>query len=126
MELPASWGLSTVPRQDGKLDIVGKDDAGRDYRVRTTDTAEVTAKDVQELKEADRESYPNRETGVRTFCKNLVEYGKNKKAVLDSGLEDDLIEAAGPVVHAGLERKGLTVGSTRSYRMGYERIFGGD
>lgn len=121
-ELPGSWGLKTKRRGDGKLDIVGKDDTGHEYRVRTTDTSDVTEKDVRELKKADRESYANPTTRTREYVKYLME-NPRKKDVEDRFL-DDLTEAAGPVVHAGLERKGSTLGSTAAYRRGWDRAFG--
>lgn len=121
-ELPSSWGLKTKRRGDGKLDIVGKDDTGHDYRVRTTDTAEVTEKDVRELKAADRESYANPETRTYDYIKHLT--ANPKKAEQEARDLDDWTEAAGPVVHAGLERKGSTLGSTAAYRRGWDRAFG--
>lgn len=123
-ELPASWGLTTTKRPDGKLDIIGKDDLGGDYRVRTTDGPQITDTDVQELKAADRESYANKEAGIREFCKGIVDYSEKKKSERDLADLDDWTEAAGPVVHAGFERKGLTVGSSRKYRQNYDSVFG--
>ena len=123
-ELPSSWGLKTRKREDGKLDIVGKDDLGAEYKVRTTDSAEITETDIQELKEADRESYPDKSRGAREFCNKLMNHGKQRESARDEAFMDELMEASGPVVHAGLERKGLTVGSTRAYRNGWERAFG--
>ncbi len=125
-ELPASWGLKAVKRDDGKLDVVGKDDSGQDYRVRTTDHAEITETDVQELKAADRESYSNRESGVRSFIKGLEAHGNRRKDAEESNLLDELTEAAGPVVRAGFEREGSTVGSSRKYRANYDAVFGGN
>lgn len=123
-ELPSSWGLKTKRRTDGKLDIVGKTDAGQDYRVRTTDTAEVTEKDVSELKAADRESYSNPETRVYDYIKHLTSNpAKEEREARDL---DDWTEAAGPVIHAGFERGGSTVGSTAAYRRGWDRIFKGE
>lgn len=128
-KLPKSWGLKEKRRTDGKLDILGKDDFGKEYRVRTTDTPEITDKDLSELKAADRESYPNRQAGAKQLMKNLV--GEPEKFLspveqVNAALtfdESDWIAAAEPVVHAGLGRQGCTLGSTRSYRRGWERIF---
>jgi len=105
-ELPASWNLKTQSRQDGKLDIVGKDDAGNDYRVRTTDTSEVTEKDVSELKKADRESYSNPATRTKEYVQHLMDNPKKKRD--EEVLLDDLTELSGPIIHAGLERGGST------------------
>lgn len=100
-DLPASWNLKTKRRSDGKLDIVGKDDAGNEYRARTTDTSEVTEKDVSELKKADRESYSNPQTRTREYVKWLT--SNPRKEEEEHKFEDELTELAGPVVHAGLE-----------------------
>lgn len=126
MELPENWGLSTVKRDDGKLDIIGKADNGDGYRVRTTDHAEITETDIQELKAADRESYSNRESGIRQFCKNLTSHGESKRAREENILLDDLTEAAGPVIRAGFEQERSTVGSNRRYRKNYDSVFGGN
>ncbi|SRR5579871_695848 len=126
-KLPKSWGLKSKRRADGKLDIIGKDDAGQDYRVRTTDTPEITETDLKELHAADREAYPNREAGVRTFMRNLTgepERHMTEMEKVHAALnfdESDWIAAAEPVVHAGLGRQGCTLGSTRGYRRGYEQ-----
>jgi|SRR5579862_1723209 hypothetical protein len=127
MELPSSWNLKTKKRPDGRLDIVGKDDSGNPYKVRTTDTAEVSQKDVEELKLADRENYPNREAGVRAFVNHLCPPDKKEAITLNdmtSFDESEWIAAAEPLVHAGLERKGCTIGSTWAYRRGWDRAFG--
>ena len=129
-EIPASWGLTTSKRTDGKLDIVGKTDAGDSYRVRTTDGPSVTERDLSELHDADRETYANRETGVRQFVEKLTGPPEHKMSLQEMAHaaatfdESDWIAAAEPVVHAGLGRKGLTTGSTRKYRRGWELAFG--
>ena len=121
-ELPESWGLATKKRADGKLDIIGKADNGAPYKVRTTDTGAITETDIQELKAADRESYANRETGVRQFVSGLTEWGQGREAAREAKLYDELTEAAGPVVYAGLEKKGSTTGTSRRYRQAYEQV----
>lgn len=115
-ELPASWGLKTKRRNDGKLDIMGKDDSGNEYRVRTTDTPGITEKDVLELKKADRESYPNPNTRTREYVKWLTD--NPQKEEREKQFEDDLIELAGPVVHAGLERGRPSVEMGSAYERG--------
>src|SRR5262252_9446898 len=105
-ELPSSWGLKTRRRNDGKLDIIGKADTGDEYRVRTTDTSEVTEKDVCELKRADRESYSNPDTRTKEYINYLSE--NPAKEERESKFMDDLIESAGPVVHAGFGKGGST------------------
>ena len=126
MDLPENWGLTTVKRDDGKLDVLGKADNGESYRVRTTDHAEITETDIQELKAADRESYSNRESGVRQFCRRLAGDGESKREREESLFLDDLTEAAGPVLRAGFEQERATVGSSRRYRQNYDSVFGGN
>lgn len=129
-ELPQSWGLTTTKRKDGKLDIIGKTDAGADYRVRTTDGPEVTDKDVQELHDADRETYANRETGVKQFMEKLIGPPEHKPSLQELAHsaatfdDSDWIAAAEPIVHAGFERQRLTTGSTQKFRRGWEHAFG--
>jgi hypothetical protein len=101
-ELPKSWGLKTRKNARGTLDIIGKDDAGNDYKVRTTDAAHITERDITELHAADREAYSNPESGAREFVRNLV--GEKLDTSLDAQLafdESDWIAAAEPVVRAG-------------------------
>lgn len=127
MELPKSWDLTTKERSDGKLDIMGKTDAGTPYRVRTTDGPEVTAHDISELHQADREAYSDRKTAAKQYVDSLVNAGKKYKQERDDKFGADMMEAAGPVAFAGLGRQGHTspfTGSTRAYRQGWERIFG--
>lgn len=122
-ELPKSWGLKTQKRADGKLDIMGKTDAGEDYRVRTTDHDYVSDTDIAELHAADRETYTSREAGARAFCSSLCPK-KEDVPVIDQamGFDDyEWIEAAKPVVAAGFGTK--TFGSTRAFRRNWDRVF---
>lgn len=114
-ELPKSWGLAAQKNAKGTLDIIGKDDAGNPYKVRTTDAGHVTDKDISELRAADRERYSNRESGAREFVRNLIgpQEDKSPEAQLEAQLSFDdheWIAAAEPIVHAGFERSGCTVG----------------
>ena len=121
-ELPKSWGLRTVARPDKKLDIIGKDDAGEDYRVRTTDEDHITQRDIDELHAADRETYANRESGAREFCNQLCPKEDKSVPVLDRAMQFDdpeWIEAAMPIAKAGLGT--ISFGSTHNYRNGVER-----
>lgn len=120
-ELPASWGLKKRKRSDGKLDIIGKTDHGEEYRVRTTDTSEITERDVQELRAADRESYSNPETRTRDFVKHLTAPSPRKQAE-EAREMDEWIADADRVCYAGFEKRGSTLGSTRSYRENYDKI----
>lgn len=124
MELPSSWGLKTKKRDDGKLDIVGKDDLGGEYRVRTTDTAEITERDVQELKDADRESYSDRSKGARELVSKIAAHGKKRQDESEASFTDELMEAAGPVVLAGLEREGSSVNFQRIPQWRWDLAFG--
>ena len=120
-ELPESWGLRTQQRADGKLDIIGRDDAGSEYRVRTTDGDHVTERDLCELHAADREAYTSREAGARAFCNALCPR-EEKVPMIDQALAFDDCEwigAAEPVVAAGFGRRSF--GSTHNYRAGYQR-----
>ena len=105
-ELPKSWGLKTRKNARGTLDIIGKDDAGNDYKVRTTDTEHITERDITELHAADREAYSNPESGAREFVRNLVgpQEDKSPEAVLDRQLhfdDSEWVAAAEPIVRAG-------------------------
>lgn len=119
-ELPASWNLS-VKKEKGKAEVWGKDDAGHDYRVRSCDTPVVTERDVNEIAATDRER-----TTAAAFVKGVVEDGERRRLSRENAFEDELIEAAGPVVHAGLERRGSSVGYSRTYSAAYNRVFGGE
>ena len=129
-QLPKSWGLKTKRRSDGKLDIVGKDDAGREYTVRTTNSSHVTDTDIKELHDADRESYsgPNRaKQAIQRMFGDISNKKPTQQELIHSALtfdDSDWIAAAEPIVHAGFEKKGLTTGSTRAYRRGWEIAFG--
>ncbi len=123
-ELPSSWGLKTKKRSDGKLDVIGWDDAGKDYKVRTCDSGAVTDGDVCAIAECDRERYRSRDQGAWEYVKGLVEAGRAVREAQDNAFQQELEDVAGPVVHAGFERAGATVGSTRAYRRNYERVFG--
>lgn len=121
-ELPESWGLRTERRDDGKLDVIGKDDNGHDYRVRTTDTSQITDKDISELKAADRENYPNRDAGCREFIRNLTGGKKENVPLIEQAMNFDdteWLDAAKPVIAAGFGHKSF--GSSRAYRSGVER-----
>jgi hypothetical protein len=127
--LPKSWGLKTKKRADGKLDIIGKTDYGSEYKVRTTDTSEITETDIRELKAADRESYPDTRTAAKTFVGGLIADGKQRKQAREDAFGEEMVEAAGPVSFALLDRKGHSspfTGSTQAFRHGWERSFGGN
>jgi hypothetical protein len=126
-KLPQSWGLKTKKRPDGKLDILGKTDAGEEYRVRTTDGPDVTNHDLAELHAADRETYSDRKTGAREFVSNLLSGAKQLETQREAEFGEEMVEASGPVSFALLDRKGHSspfTGSTHAYRRGWEIAFG--
>jgi hypothetical protein len=128
-KLPKSWNLKTKKRADGKLDILGKTDAGETYRVRTTDGPEVTDKDVTELRAADRESYSSIKEGSQKFMDGLISESQARERGREDAFAEDMVEAAGPVSFALLDRKGHSspfTGSTHAYRRGWESAFGKD
>lgn len=130
-ELPESWGLTTQQRSDGKLDIIGKDDAGNDYRVRTTDGPEVTSNDLAELHDADRESYPDRATGARMFVDKLTRHGRSREQARQNSFLSDLTGASEEVVRLattngratrpGMIEMPSTYGSTRKLRANWPK-----
>ena len=118
-ELPSSWGLRSKKRKDGKLDIIGKDDLGNDYRVRQTDGPAITERDVREIAAVDRER-----TTAKEFVTDLVRDGQARRETEERVFEDELMEAAGPVVRAGLGSERSTVGYSRRYAANYSKAFG--
>ncbi len=116
-ELPASWNLTTRPNEKGTLDVIGKDDAGAEYRVRRTDHPELTDRDVKEIHEADREFTTSAE-----FVNRLTGEAARRREEQEQQFEDDLMEGAEPVVRAGLGT--IRVGYSRAYARGYEEVFG--
>lgn len=127
--LPENWGLTTKSRPDGKLDIVGKTDAGESYTVRTTDGPGVTDHDIKELRDADRENYSGMSTSqaAKQFVQKIVDHGRKRERDRNESFGDDMIEAAGHVAFGILDRKGCSspfTGSTRAFRRGWERAFG--
>jgi hypothetical protein len=114
-ELPQSWDLHT--RLNGeKCEVWGKSDIGEDYKVRTCDGAGLTENDVAEIAAADRET-----TTAKEFVDNLSAWGRHNQAMREAQFMDELTEAAGPVVHAGLEKAGATVGYSRTYANNFDK-----
>lgn len=128
-KLPKSFGLKEKKRADGKLDLIGKDDSGKEYKAATLDGPQVTDADVERLRIADREAYDNPNTRAKEAIKKLIgepEKPLSQQEYIHQALnfnESEWIEAAEPIVHAGFERRGSTVGSTWAYRNGWDRIF---
>jgi hypothetical protein len=127
-KLPKSFGLKEKKRADGCLDLVGKDDSGQEYKAATLEGPEVTDADVEHLRVMDRETYANPATRAREAVRKVIGEPEDKSALteVEKALtfdESDWIAAAEPVVHAGFQRRGSTVGSTWAYRNGWDRIF---
>jgi hypothetical protein len=128
-KLPKSFGLKEKKRADGRLDLVGKDDSGQEYKAATLAGPEVTDADVTRLRLADRESYPVTERRARDAVRAIIgepEHKPTQAEMITQALtfdESDWIAAAEPVVHAGFQKHGATVGSTWAYRKGWDRIF---
>jgi hypothetical protein len=116
-ELPASWDLTVKQNALGKAEVWGKADDGSDYRVRSCDTAGITDKDVFELRAADRESYSNRESGVRQFVSSLA--GESKVETAENFDDSEWIGAAEPVVDAGFGR--VRFGYSRGYARNFDK-----
>ena len=125
-KLPESWGLKTKRRNDGRVDIVGKDDAGRDYVARTTNGSTVTDRDVSELAAADREQYPNREAGAKKIVSGLMERQEARKAAREQAFEDECYEGAQELlaVPGVLDGRAVTFGYSRKYAYQYDKVFG--
>jgi len=125
-ELPESWKLKTRKRQDGKLDVIGKDDLGSDYKVCTCESGSVTESDVKAIAECDRE-----QTDARTFVKNAMDTSRAFQANQERQLEEGFLEDAARLVRTcttdgvaiGPDQIDvpLTMGSTTAYRNGYDR-----
>lgn len=113
-ELPKSWDLHTR-LNDGKCEVWGKDDTGVDYRVRKCDGAGLTETDVAEIAAVDRET-----TTAKKFVGDLQAWGRHKQVTREAEYMDDLTEAAGPVVRAGMEREGSTVGYSSKYAKNFD------
>lgn len=121
-ELPAGWGLTTKARDDGKLDVIGKDDAGQEYKVRTCESGAVTDADIQQIRDADRENYRDRDTGAREYVASAMAASQAFRDNQDKNYLEDLTEAAMPVVRAGLERERSTVGYSRKFAAKFDQV----
>ena len=118
MELPSSFGLTPIPRDDGRLNLVGKDDTGSEYVARVTQSNEVAPADIEALHANDREA-----TNARQFCADLMETkARNEKQYADA-LLDDYMEPANIVCHAGTHKADRTVGYSRAYAANFDKVF---
>lgn len=96
--LPDGWKLKTRRRpKDGRCEVVGKDDTGKEYVARTCEGSHVTDRDLQILAVGNRENSTAREV-VKFYENERDTYRKNWETSLDG----EYMAAADKVVHAGL------------------------
>jgi phosphoglucomutase len=118
--LPDGWKLRQKKRADGKVDIVGKDDAGKEYIARTTEGPGVTERDLQILSVGNRETSTARDV-VKFYQAERENYNKAQA----DAMTDDYMDGAERVVRAGLHLAESRCGYTRAYAMKWEQAFGG-
>lgn len=116
-ELPA--GLTAETRPDGKLNIVGTDDAGERYVARVADGASVSDSDVAALMAGDRER-----TTPQEYTGRLMAETERNRAAWEAGMQDDFMDAAERVAHAGVHKGQRTLGWSRKYEESYSKAFG--
>jgi len=113
--LPVSWNLKQKKRADGKVDIVGKDVAGKEYVARTTDTDGVTDRDLQIL------AVGNRNTSTATeFVKFYQSERDNYNKAQADAMMPEYMEAAEKVVSAGLHLSESRVGYSSRYAQSFD------
>lgn len=137
-ELPSSWKLKTKRRADGRLEIIGKDLSGSDYKVRTCETGCVTDTDLAAIRNVDRESYSgySQHEAAKRATASILAPAEQLKRDREDRLYDDLSADAEEIVsrstsggratQLGQIDVGLTMGSTAAYRRGWEYAFGGN
>lgn len=118
-EVPASFGLKKKVINKHAY-LIGKDDTGKDYVARRCSGSEVTETDIKELAANDRQ-----QTTAKEATKRLVDWIQEPKKRQEQKFEEELMEAAGPVVRAGLGREGSVSRYSRAYRENFDRVFGG-
>lgn len=118
MELPSSFGLTPVPRDDGRLNLVGKDVAGADYVARVTSGPEVAPADIEALHANDREA-----TNAREFCAKLISDKERREQHAADAMLADYMEPAERVCHAGTHKADRTVGYSRAYAANFDKVF---
>ncbi len=112
-EVPASFGLEKRMRSDGRIDLVGRDDTGREYVARTTEGPVVTDADVEALAVVDRER-----TNAREFTRRVIEQAEHRQEEFAERMLEDFMEPAERVAHAGLHRSESTVSLAGAYERG--------
>ena len=124
-KLPESWGLKTSRRTDGRLDIVGKDDSGKEYVARRTNGSTVTDHDIHELAVADREQYANREAGAKQIVSGIVARQEKRNAARDAAFEGECFEAANELLAQPgvLDGRHSTFGYSQRYAANFDKVF---
>jgi hypothetical protein len=115
-EIPAGFELTKRPRIDGRLDLVGVQDDGKEYVARTTEHGEVTEADVKALADGDRTR-----VDAYQFTGNFVQQIEQNKKEFEDQMLDDYMEPAERVAFAGFHR--VSVGYSRKYSANYEKVF---
>lgn len=117
--LPDGWGLKQKKRSDGRVDIVGKDVAGKEYLARTTETEGITERDLQILAVGNRET-----SSPAEFVKFYEDERKNYNQAQADSMTDGYMDGAERVVRAGLHLSESRVGYSRAYAKAWEKCFG--
>jgi len=63
---------------------------------------------------------------IKGLVDKMVANRERDKQSQEDAFYEDLVEAAGPVVHAGLERQGSTVGYSRRFAQMFDKAFRGE
>lgn len=108
MELPASWELKEKRRDDGRIDVVGRDDAGSDYVALTTETDSITPEDVKRLAQGDRE-----QTDAYQFTKRFTDEIELNRQRYEENMQKDYEEGMEKVMRGAYSSKGTP--NTPSY-----------
>jgi len=119
--LPDGWKLTPKKRDDGRLDIMGKDVVGDEYVARTTEGPGVTERDLQIL------SIGNRETSTAKEVVNFYQAERENFNKAQAGsMTDSYMDGAEQVVRAGLHLSESRVGYSRAYARKFDSVFGGN
>lgn len=115
--LPESWGLKEKKRSDGRVDIVGKNDVGDEYVARTTETDGVTDRDLQILDIGNPEK-----RDIDKFVGFYRDQRDNARKEWEHSQDQEYLEGAERVVHAGLHLRESRIGYSRNYARQFERL----
>lgn len=117
-EIPSSFGLTQRKRADGKVDIVGKQDDGKEYIARTTEGLAVVDTDIEALAAGDRER-----TTPREFTARAMEARQREKEAHEAATLEAFSEPAEELARNYCEALHLSMGD--AYERG-ARYFGLD